>query len=693
MAPQDDAERKRSSFREKLKKLRRSTLDLKRDTNSTRSSNGSYSTRRRNTSNMDGMENLDLVNGDGEDLNKINNTSNADNIDRADGETKGSEENQGHVDKNGDPDGSELFDEDGYMGTHGLEQIHPHYAPLDEEPQINVTYSVFFGNPIPSNPILDHFLLKATTSERFMSIGQITKYRYETPRADGLNPGDDISVLRILAGLAVRYNEQILELPPRRCCVCDKPSPEAAVHRPLFASLDGYSGKKDGAVLHPLMRYIAKHAPCLDSKEKMASALGETGNGPYLHELAASVCSKNAECFKIVKRNMDKFIDASMEKGVGHLLSKTDLDKHIADLKALEDKELGDDAMVYVNEAGWELVDNDDNDEQKELFPDAASFIESGTVAAPNELVKFRLSVFCGRPILDPNAPARRGRISSLVFTSKWPSTFAPGVAGRPYEQEYQNYRLIAGFHNKHILQSAEFMCVMCNEEKPATELVHHLISFKKDNSVGPEVAELKKCVMRLFQFVAGRWSYPDMNAAWSQDGRCHINEWVVPVCGRNTSCERLAKIAVKEAMNNLMPEDVKPKFLNVYPDTLFSRPLSRAISGAYPKLTVMKLAAGIVDFQGEVMKEPAHQDILTKEASDFYNAMRGLVDAEKEKRLSGAEGHGEYHEKSSNSDKSYEGKGKGVEKREGVESEENHGTFDSDSDLEFGIRHINDLH
>lgn len=469
-----------------------------------------------------------------------------------------------------------------------------------------------------------------------LSIGQNTRNE-DKPCAKDTSPGNDLTVSKCLASLATRYSNQILELPPQLCSVCRKASPEAVVHRTLYWTLDGYASQDDGPVMASFMRQIAAHVKSLNTKEKMSKALGDMGQGPYIHEMAAVVCCEESECHNVATRNIENFMKENMKKARASLHAAKKLSGAMSEVQisgqVLDNKDLSDKAMVYVNEAGWELVDDDDNDDGKSLFPRAASYVEAGMVAAPNDLVKFRLSVFCGRPILDPNTPPRRGRISSLVFTSKWPTSFASGGAGKLYEQEYQNYRVIAGFHNQHILQAANFHCVMCADEKPAKELVHHLISFKRDNTIGAQSDGIKKSVMKLFQFVEGRWKYKEMNAALSPDGRCHINEWVVPICSRNSNCEGLARLAVKEAMKRLMPEDVRPHYLDMFRDTVFSRPFPQVQGGKYPKAVVKKLAGGIADDEGNVMLEAPGPKILDKEVDVFFKQMRVLVDVERKKR------------------------------------------------------------
>lgn len=581
----------------------------------------------------------------------------------------------------------------------GINEHNPTSTPLEDGPQTALHYSVFFGNPTSANSSLDHFLIKTTVTEELLNVGQDTRSEDEKPFCEGIKPGDYLALLmksldigqktrdedketsvadsnletdqatskkpqnvdqnthnddgkpltddaisangltvsKCLASLATRYNNQILALPPQICSVCLKPSPEALVHRALFWSLEGYGNQDDGAVMETFMRHIASRVKNLNTKEKIAEAIGEAGRGAYIHEMAAAVCREESECHAVATSNIENFIASNMKdakasrKHTKEDSKGTSQVQHGAQVWRLKD--INDKAMVYVNEAGWELVDDDDNDDGKSLFPEAASYIDAGMVAAPNDLVKFRLSVFCGRPILDPDTPPRRGRISSLVFTSKWPTSFASGGAGKLYEQEYQNYRVIAGFHNQHILQAANFCCVMCADEKPATELVHHLISFKRDNTIGAQADGIKKSVMKLFQFVEGRWKFPEMNAALSPDGRCHINEWAVPICSRNSNCEALARLAVKEAMRRLMPEDVRPHYLDMFRDTVFSRPFPHVQGGKYPKVVVKKLAGGIANDDGEIMVKAPKPEVLDKEVDVFFKEMRVLVDAETERR------------------------------------------------------------
>jgi hypothetical protein len=298
--------------------------------------------------------------------------------------------------------------------------------------------------------------------------------------------------------------------------------------------------------MHSVMRALASLVNGLDEEDKIRRAVGEMGNGPYIHEFAAPVCAPNTQCHQIVVRNVQNLLASEFKKVTAKMAARLEEAEKTNQKRQewqraskREELGLGGSAKPLDKASGeWEYFDDDDHDNGVKLYTDGAEDSKlAQQIGAPDGLIKFRVSVFCGRPILDVNVPARKGRLTSLVFSSRWPASMSP--VGKTHEQEYRDYRVVAAFHEQHILDAARFRCAICtDEEVPATTLLHHLISFKRDTTVGPQFKGIRETVAKLFQYVEGPWSAPEMTAALGADRRCHINDWVVPICNKNSNCE-----------------------------------------------------------------------------------------------------------------------------------------------------------
>ncbi|KAH1499823.1 hypothetical protein LV164_002629 [Aspergillus fumigatus] len=148
--------------------------------------------------------------------------------------------------------------------------------------------------------------------------------------------------------------------------------------------------------------------------------------------------------------------------------------------------------------------------------------------------------MFVGRPSLQLSGTPRRGQLGCSVFSSTWSGAALPGV-GKNEADDAVFYCRIAGFYESHILSSVSYRCA--NESE-------------------------RRLIVKLSQFVQGRWSYPEMNAVMGGTTDAHIFDLIVPICESNTLCAEVARTSAREFVKLLLPSDMALIFPGLDPDT-----------------------------------------------------------------------------------------------------------------------------
>ncbi|KZZ87702.1 hypothetical protein AAP_05406 [Ascosphaera apis ARSEF 7405] len=108
----------------------------------------------------------------------------------------------------------------------------------------------------------------------------------------------------------------------------------------------------------------------------------------------------------------------------------------------------------------------------------------------------------------------------------------------------------------------------------------------------GAFTAQLRQTIFNLHRYLRGRWDYPSITASLGNDGLPHINDFVVPLCKRNTLCEEVARIAVALFMDRQVPGGLADQVLlpALSCDTHLSQGVNLDVDEDPPKCIVKRL-------------------------------------------------------------------------------------------------------
>jgi hypothetical protein len=415
-------------------------------------------------------------------------------------------------------------------------------------------------------------------------------------------PDNELQQLEELVYLSAAHSDQILGLWPSGCTVCNKKPVQAVVHQPLCCSLDGYSSLADGEHMIKLVLAVARLVKELDTDSKIRQAVGIMMPGSYVHDIAVPICSPDGECARSAKKDIKKFLQANMKEIFG---TDGNADEGSENAKI----EGGNPALETVaqqkapNYDDWEEEDKDELDSEYEAYFKKKGLHPVNKEEITEEMVPVRLSALVGRPILEPDEAPSPKQLTSLVFTSLWPASVLIGT--KPDDDDHRGYQHIAAYHERRILKAADFRCAICPKKVRARTLVHRPISFRRDNTVGPGVNELRQTVFNFFQYVRGKWNDPEAQAVLGGDGVCHIFEFVVPICRRFQTCEATARIAARIFVARHLADGMKPLFEKMMPVSFLFSYVTPDYDCKKPKLAVKKLGFGTMNDDEEIRPLP----------------------------------------------------------------------------------------
>ncbi|EGD86106.1 hypothetical protein H112_07029 [Trichophyton rubrum D6] len=531
---------------------------------------------------------------------------------------------------------------------------------------IPIIFSVFYGRPqrgltshstssTPSHP-LKHVSFESKVNASFI---EHARKKTEEPRGriwerrKHRRDCDSIQFKEI-ATLASTHQDQILELwGSKHCAVCDNQPATAVLYLPICCTYDGYYTLADGDRLFWLMLSIAKLVADLDSDVKVRSAIGSNVHMPYINGLAVPVCSAEDTCRKEANLEVARFLKAfgfddtpapeeakaddndydseervrdEQNRSVGPLLHRrsTCSSKFATDMAMFRD-------AIEADE--WEDDDvTDSGDEAVQSEPPVPSIPgHSPTRMHLHERVPLRYTVLCGQPILNrsPGATATEvdaGRLTCLVFTSRWEAGLLESVANASHDPE--PYQMIASFHERFIMASAEFRCCICPKRVLATTLVHCPISFRRDAENSPCNQPHRQSMIRLLQYTKGKWNYPETKAALGYDGVWHIDDFVVPICHGGSVCEETARIAAAQFIDGILATGDKRCYTGLMPDTDLLGAFWVENGGKIPKLVVERIGLGLFT-DSRSRRSPGAEVILKNKQA--IEAIRRSVKAKRE--------------------------------------------------------------
>lgn len=497
----------------------------------------------------------------------------------------------------------------------------------------------------------------------------------------------DMAQFREILHLATSHNDEVLELwGDRKCVFCNERPAVAVVYQPLCCTYDGYYALSDGDRLFALMLSLAKLTEGLDSHAKVRTAVGSSADVPYINGLAVPICSPDAECQRAANAGIGDLMRAlgkglfdekefwvgDSEAGIEDQGKAKDKkkknkkkkksvkkDKKDANDEGDQEKNLGQttgsgfatDMAMYreaVQADEWEEDDVSDSSDEEDLI--------SGkhTKAPIHERIPLRYTAIIGQPIIDGNSETslKAGRLTCLAFTSRWESGLLSSAA---INSSPKPFHLIASFHERFIMQGAEFRCAICPTPVLATTMVHRPISFKREIDIASSAQPIRQTMLKLLQYIGGKWKYPETKAALGYDNIHHINDFIVPICRPGSACEEAARIAAKKFIDKQVPPGAQVIYPDITPDTDLIGKWWVENAGKRPKLVVKKTGRGVMLETAETDKAKAkaimandkaieiiRHDVEKKQAKDKSKAAAALPttvattsDAELEKQMS----------------------------------------------------------
>ncbi|OJJ34129.1 hypothetical protein ASPWEDRAFT_29298 [Aspergillus wentii DTO 134E9] len=440
----------------------------------------------------------------------------------------------------------------------------PPSTTVTEYKQIPIWFSVFFGNPDPESPQLDHARFDAKASEEVFDHRQSKDSVVKSPSASNFSlpngSSDELPVFRAIVALALAFTDEILScVSGKLCAVCKEELAQTLVHRPLCATKSGYVELADFEEMHQLMSTIASHTEHLKSCEEVDWSIGSIlSDRPYLCLLTVPICSLY-ECHRTATQRTQNYIERIMSwwNKPNALQSDTNLSRQSNPI-ALKSPTS---SIATTRDERTTLDGTNGNNTP----PTSVQLSDSDS----NRSYKIATTVFVGRPSLSIKKYPPRGQISCLVLSSTWP----PSVLPAPSKNEADDaidYCRIAGFHEQHVLESADHRCAVCPNPVPARSLVHRPVAFIRTSFRGFQETFLRPLIMRFSQFIDRRWTYPEMNAALGTepDFDAHIVDFAVPICESGTICEEVARTAAREFVKLLLPPSSRLVFPGLDPDT-----------------------------------------------------------------------------------------------------------------------------
>lgn len=387
-----------------------------------------------------------------------------------------------------------------------------------------------------------------------------------------------------IAFLSAQFNDEILRLWKQttdhgQCAApfCTNAA-KGVIHQPLCCSSTGYYGLTDGEDARRLMLAVARQAPELDTEAKLRGAIGASGQDAFVNGLALPVCSANGRCMKYIRLCLASFIKSQKT------ISSSSVQQH--------DAKNG--TCNYQPTPNTGTFTQGDHAQIAHIISSRRdkSHLSSNHVtrSASVDSIHVRVSVYVGRPSIDPREQPRENQLSNLVFTAPWPLSLFP--INMTSMEALRLYEQICAFHEHRILEEGDFRCAICPSMIRATTLLHRPISLRRDNSYGAFTAQLRQTIFNLHRYLRGRWDYPSITASLGNDGLPHINDFVVPLCKRNTLCEEVARIAVALFMDRQVPGGLADQVLlpALSCDTNLSQGVNLDVDEDPPKCIVKRL-------------------------------------------------------------------------------------------------------
>jgi len=355
--------------------------------------------------------------------------------------------------------------------------------------------------------------------------------------------------------------------------MCRRREVKCFVFRPLSATKNGYLDLSDFEKMHRILRTIASHTTHFRNRAEVNWAIGDfTSDRPYMCCLAVPVCSLEDHCFREAMLSSQNYIMGVMEGSIKPRPLKEDIKRA---KRKMTNTSVGRSfsstpgAMSPTGwmSPGWMSPTSPGSSFGAYITPPSSFNQQNDLTQKQPKLCTIGTTVFIGRPDLQAHTPPQRGQLTCLVLSSTWPQTLLP-VQSKNEADEAFDYCRIAGYHERHILETADYRCAICSDAVPAQSLVHRPIAYIRTGRKELQNKRLRYALMRFAPYVEGRWSCPDTIDFFGGYSDAHVFDFAVPICRSKGICEEVARTAAREFVKLFIPRDMKLAFPGLSPDT-----------------------------------------------------------------------------------------------------------------------------
>lgn len=445
--------------------------------------------------------------------------------------------------------------------------------------EVHVWLSIFFGSPDPEAPELDHARFNGRVAKEIWEprtrpyTNPVEKLLFDTKEANRLsaqqsvhlkNPEAKLPIFFAVGKLAVRFSDELLSIQKGACRMCRKREVKCFVFRPLSATKNGYLELSDFEKMHRIMRTVASHTTHFRKRAEVDWSIGNfTSDRPYMCCLAIPVCSLEEYCFQRALLSSQNYIMGVMKGSIRPRPLKEDIRRA---KRKMTNTSVGRSfsSTGATSPSGWTSPGSSFG----AYGTPASSF---GPLSDPNKkrgkLCTIGTTVFIGRPDLQIRGRPQRGQLSCLVLSSTWPQSILPGQSKNEADEAY-DYCRVASYHERHILETADYRCAICSDTVPAQSLVHRPIAYVRTGRKELQDKHLRYALMRFALYVKGRWNCPDTLDFFGAYSDAQIFDFAVPICENKSICEEVARTAAREFVKLLLPRDMKLVFPGLDPDT-----------------------------------------------------------------------------------------------------------------------------
>lgn len=361
-----------------------------------------------------------------------------------------------------------------------------------------------------------------------------------------------LPILHAAGKVGIAFTEEVLVAHNGPCVICQTKKAQFTMCRPVAATRGGYFDLADAARIYRFMATVASHTAHFSSRREVDWSVGSFfTDRPYMCCIAVPVCSTDDYCFRSALSCTQSYIVGILD---GHVKPRP-----LKDM--LVQKSIRKIATQLKISRGLGLLSNSQS-------PAATPITPTFTVNnVDRKLFTIGTTVFIGRPELHTTNKGQRQQLSCLVLSSTWPAHFLPSQTKDEADEAY-DYCRIAAYHERHILETADYRCAICPQVVPARSLLHRPILTSRTGRRPLQDSNLRSSLTQLAQYVKSHWNHPELDLFFGGSSDAHIWDYTVPICETGTICEEVARTAAREFTKLFLPLDMPLLYSGLDPDT-----------------------------------------------------------------------------------------------------------------------------